>query len=502
MEHSALYDERLRHVDIKRWTLVPIPNDLAIRVISHYFDVYYVEVPLFNDDLFIKDLVEVNRHFCSSLLVNSLLAFGCKCYSPFDTNASAWADRFHLQADRELARGSPSNTLTTVVALLLIGVSNVLDGKDKEGLQFQRECVKVGKLMGLFGVKTSESSAMSWLTGYDDWTRAASYTAWGVFNWVSCMSLHFHICEIDEAPLLPKPRDLLAETQPRSLKAMRAARHAEILSKSGEFWDIVKGFLVQYYVEMRADPAAPGFQDFAEAKYTQLLHWASSLPPELERTDASDHDVVTMHIYFHTVITDVFRPLITSPSLSSRVRFDIGPFTSAEAIYAASINQLKRLCIMLRLKYPVARFSLIWHVPVIYLANAIFQESETVASLRCIEQRFYLDLILAGLSDLCVGFAVSGIMARAVVYMALQNGAIQPARANRVLKKLKEIDAAREAARSTSRVNRKIDWFMDLNLAMTDVKSARAEAMIDQLESLILSGDPSVEESDKEGRSE
>lgn len=74
---EPFFDERLGKVDISLWTTVSIPNDLAFCVLSHYFEVDHPVFPLFDQDLFVNDLVENRKHFCSSFLINSLLCWAC-----------------------------------------------------------------------------------------------------------------------------------------------------------------------------------------------------------------------------------------------------------------------------------------------------------------------------------------------------------------------------------------------------------------------------------------
>lgn len=46
----------------------------------------------------------------------------------------------------------------------------------------------MGKNLGLFGVSDA-GSAKQWLQNHHDWIRAASHTAWGVFNFITFVYL-------------------------------------------------------------------------------------------------------------------------------------------------------------------------------------------------------------------------------------------------------------------------------------------------------------------------
>lgn len=57
-------------------------------------------------------------------------------------------------------------------------------GRDDKALKFLQEGVQMGKQMGLFSVASEGVSPISWLNNHPKWRKAASYTAWGVYNWV------------------------------------------------------------------------------------------------------------------------------------------------------------------------------------------------------------------------------------------------------------------------------------------------------------------------------
>jgi hypothetical protein len=82
-------------------------------------------------------------------------------------------------------RKTPLNTLTACSALQLLCLSATGFGLDNDALTYFKQSVKIGKAMGLFGVYSEAESANTWLVDQEDWRRAASYTAWGVFNFVT-----------------------------------------------------------------------------------------------------------------------------------------------------------------------------------------------------------------------------------------------------------------------------------------------------------------------------
>jgi len=57
-------------------------------------------------------------------------------------------------------------------------------GVDAQSMEFLRDGLAMGKMMGLFGVPPG-GSASGWLDHHADWIKAASQTAWGVFSCVT-----------------------------------------------------------------------------------------------------------------------------------------------------------------------------------------------------------------------------------------------------------------------------------------------------------------------------
>lgn len=74
---QGIIDDRLKGVNFQAWTKVPIPNELAATLISMYLEIDHPWCPLFDADLFLNDCMQEKTHFCSSLLVNALLAWAC-----------------------------------------------------------------------------------------------------------------------------------------------------------------------------------------------------------------------------------------------------------------------------------------------------------------------------------------------------------------------------------------------------------------------------------------
>lgn len=70
-------DSRLAELDMSFWTTVPIPNDLAAKVLALYLETDHPLLGTFDPDLFLDDLVNRRSRYCSGVLVSALMYWGC-----------------------------------------------------------------------------------------------------------------------------------------------------------------------------------------------------------------------------------------------------------------------------------------------------------------------------------------------------------------------------------------------------------------------------------------
>lgn len=73
--HGAeMIDPRLSSVKATKWTSVTTDNALVSKLLAIFFQYEYPRICIFQKDLFLDDLVRGKTDFCSSLLVNCILA--------------------------------------------------------------------------------------------------------------------------------------------------------------------------------------------------------------------------------------------------------------------------------------------------------------------------------------------------------------------------------------------------------------------------------------------
>ena len=72
-----IIDRRLDAAIVSKWTAVSADDVLLRKLLEAYFLFEFTSLPCFHKDSFLEDLVACRHHFCSSLLVNAVLAAAC-----------------------------------------------------------------------------------------------------------------------------------------------------------------------------------------------------------------------------------------------------------------------------------------------------------------------------------------------------------------------------------------------------------------------------------------
>ncbi|KAK3933992.1 hypothetical protein QBC46DRAFT_325783 [Diplogelasinospora grovesii] len=497
-------DERLRKLDISKWTRVSVSNDFAARAISLYLETDHPVLGLFDADLFLDNLVTVKLAFCSPLLTSALLAWACEAYSYFEPEAAALSYLFYDEAkalwQAELENNPDKPTLTAVAASQLLSIAASCHGNDIDALALLREGCEVGVKMGLFGVP-KEKSAEIWVDHVPEWIRATTHTAWGVFSWVTFRSLHFHRGQIESPPCLPRPGDRRSWDgihwsvgSEKGIQSDKNQYHSLLPFMGGAFtemcglWVIAHEIIWAYYDG--SDFVAPTNRahiEHAQELYLKLLHWADNLPIGLVRGDQMPHHVAIAHIYYHAVVIDLFRPFVGGPQRNYRLAGFSSEQSTPAAVYAASVNQLKRLVLLYRTRYPSAHFTFLWHTALLYVANAMISadpaEEGDPGSLLV-----WFRLCLAGYLDLLPSFRVVEGIVQGLLSMAMRKGIMSATEATEARASLHRKSAARKLPSHIGRPDTgfKPECMLDLHLAMKDPLAARAETVAQQFNELVM----------------
>ncbi|KXH40931.1 hypothetical protein CSIM01_08418 [Colletotrichum simmondsii] len=202
--HAAqIVEPRLSDAKISWWTTVCADDPLMRDLLKVWFRCEFQFSAVFQKDLFLEDLVAQKQDFCSSLLVNIVLAYACVCYPQFSNRVEYWNPntlvyRFLAEAKRLWELQASEAQITTIQAGILFSVFHNLCGLDEIGQPYRVHSVVLAQKLRLL----SKNSC-----GNDDPKRKGwAFTAWALYNWETLVSFSFMIPpSVKEPPDWPLP---------------------------------------------------------------------------------------------------------------------------------------------------------------------------------------------------------------------------------------------------------------------------------------------------------
>ncbi|KAI9166379.1 hypothetical protein HJFPF1_02479 [Paramyrothecium foliicola] len=453
----------------------------AVEAIALYLHNDYPILPLFDADLFIRDFALHQPYFCSPFLVSALLGWACQAYSAVVPSNASWSTAFFIEAEERWARHQAREALTlcSVSALQFLSMTAATHGRDDTAFEYLENGLNVAKAMGLINVPAGNQTAETWLGDYKDWKRAASYTAWGVFNWTCLFTLRYHKIVVDHPPTIAMPGDVEVAIAAEKGVAIHLPPCERVFRASCQLWSLFFTISTQMYGQGRRDIFGhAGALEFAQSSCRQLLIWANELPLSLVRRPESNHSVFILHTYFHAIVADIARPFIRADSHASHAfRWFGSEDVSPRAVYSASIQQLKRLLLCYRLKFHLERLSVLWQTCLIYVANAAIHGTGDKDEDDPEELHVFLNLCLASLEDLFSSYRVFDDIVKGVLGMGVQQTVVGRHMVQRVFCELEMIGKRYEAEPRDDNRLEETKWVIDLDLALTDLVGAQASTL-------------------------
>lgn len=171
------------------WTEVTNDPELVIHLMNMYFTWHYTYFTTLSKSLFYRDFLlgkpepdnKQRTRYCSSLLVNAMLALGChftswKASLEVQSNSATAGDHFFRETKRLIMLdGEWENpTLTTVQALALMSVREAGCGREAKGWVYSGMSFRMAYDLGL-NVDSSSSNRS------DEEIDARKITIWGCF---------------------------------------------------------------------------------------------------------------------------------------------------------------------------------------------------------------------------------------------------------------------------------------------------------------------------------
>lgn len=164
------------------WTTVTSDVELIQHLMALYFCWEYPTFATLDQGTFLADFKNGNPRYCSSLLVNSMLAVGCRCSTNYaaraDPNDSTTAgDHFFAEAVRIFESQTDHHQLTTIQALGLMSIREASRGNTSNSHYYSGQSIRLAIEMGLHLGMESDGSEES---NAERTVRCATF--WGAFS--------------------------------------------------------------------------------------------------------------------------------------------------------------------------------------------------------------------------------------------------------------------------------------------------------------------------------
>lgn len=206
-------DSGHHNYQVSHWTDVTDDEQLISHLMTMYFTWHYPFFTTLSRDLFYRDYVRgISSQYCSSLLVNTMLALGCH-FSSWEgarkdpQNSATAGDHFFKEAKRlVLENDEHANAkLCTVQALALMSVREAGCGREGKGWTYSGMSFRMAFDLGLnLNVSSNGQRTLS-----DEEVDARRVTFWGCYLFdkfvqsflVSYFSLHSFLMIADAGPI-------------------------------------------------------------------------------------------------------------------------------------------------------------------------------------------------------------------------------------------------------------------------------------------------------------
>lgn len=171
-------------VPIESWVNVTSNADLILHLLSLYFCWEYPTFASLSKEHFIADFYQGKERYCSSLLVNAILALGAK-YSDlpearmYPDDPDTAGDHFFEECKR-LFGSEELPSLPTTQALGLMALRQASRGKDQSSWNYARQSMRMAIDLGLHLDNEEHKIPGAPFSKIDLEVRAATF--WGCFN--------------------------------------------------------------------------------------------------------------------------------------------------------------------------------------------------------------------------------------------------------------------------------------------------------------------------------
>ncbi|KAK0375101.1 fungal specific transcription factor [Colletotrichum limetticola] len=330
----------------EEWTNITEDGSLVQHLLALYFCWEYPTFASLSKEHFLRDFQNGVERYCSPILVNALLALGCRFSSKPSTRANpndpyTSGDHFFKEAQSLFYKEKNHHNLTTIQALGIMSIREASCGRDSESWYYAGQSIRLAIEMGLHQLEED---------GDDDEFAVQAATFWGAFALDHAWSLatgslpqcscfpHLPpkpaiIDDIEASLWIPYTDDgksliNLGEASGSPSDRGSGSSIGAPLQRSAEqpsnVRSVYKCFcelseLVHQSLYVLHSPGRPLTSRDLLGIYTQYLNWYDKIPEVLRLGHNFTPAVLFAHMYYHFAILLLFRPLIKLKIIGSKL---------------------------------------------------------------------------------------------------------------------------------------------------------------------------------------
>ncbi|KAI8722620.1 Zn(2)-C6 fungal-type domain-containing protein [Fusarium sp. LHS14.1] len=319
---SPLNEPELR-APATTWTNITQDITLVQHLLALYFCWEYPTFASLSKEHFLQDFQDGRYRYCSPILMNALLALGCRFSTqpmsranPNDPYTSG--DHFFKESLRLFAQETDHHSLTTIQALGIMSIREASCGRDSESWYYAGQSIRLAIEMGLHRIQDE---------GDEDEIAVQSATFWGAFALDHAWSLATgSLPQCSCFPHLPPKPAIIGDIE-ASLWVPYTDDGAPLqrsCQQPSNVRSVYKCFcelsvLVHRSLYILHSPGRPLTSRDLLDIYTQYLNWYDRIPEVLRLGHNFTPAVLFAHMYYHFAILLLFRPLIKLRIIGSKV---------------------------------------------------------------------------------------------------------------------------------------------------------------------------------------
>jgi len=354
---------------VTSWTNVTDDPHLVVHLLNMYFTWHYTYFTTLSKTLFYRDFLlgkpppntRRKTHYCTSLLVNAILALGCHFTSHpgarEDPKDSATAgDHFSKEAKRLIKENDEHERprLTNIQAFALMSVREAGCGREAKGWVYSGMAFRMACDMGL-NLNTGQLTTNKHVNGDDAEEDVRRITFWGCYLFDKCWSNY--LGRLPQLPTsiitVPKyevfPDEDSAEWGPYtdsgfSQSNVQPARTRAVSLQISKLCEISNDLITYFYnpLDMEKNRGKSAELKMLSDIHTRLEAWRKGLPTEMEPREGLLSSVLVMHMFFQLLFIHLFRPFLKYTQTTSPLPPSVSPRKLCTQA-AAMISKLMRL---------------------------------------------------------------------------------------------------------------------------------------------------------------